>query len=1081
MNLLLPTGTVTLLLADVERSTQLWESQPEAMATAVAKLDHLVGTVIVDHAGARPVEQGEGDSFVAAFARASDAVACALELQRAELSPITLRIGLHTGEVQLRDEANYAGTTVNKTARLRDLAHGGQTVLSGATDAVLEDRLPAGASLIDLGSHQLRDVSRPVRVFQLCHPELRNQFPPLNATQPFVGHHLPAQLTSFVGRTSQIVEISALLTENRFMTLTGAGGAGKTRLAIEVAGRLTDQFPEGIWWADLAPTTHPSVVPLTVARTLGLPDQPGRSITDTLTRFIGNRRMLMLIDNCEHLLDPCAAFVEELLTSCPRITILATSREPLLVSGEVTWQVPSLSLNEDAIELFNVRARHARPNFTAVDAKSATVQEICRRLDGMPLAIELAAARARSLSVSEILDSLHDRFRLLTGGTRTAVRRQQTLRASVDWSHALLTESERALFRRLAVFMGGFDLDSAQAVTGSTQAERFQVLDQLSLLVDKSLVGADNANGRTRYRLLETVRQYALEKLGESGEAEAVRGRHRDHYVALAKRLDNPGSDPSESLVAQAEKDIDNLRAAFTWNVETGAAESAVELASSLQPLWLARSRMLEGLAWIDAALAIGDDKDVAPAVRARALADKVILSSWVDVRDTLALASESLDIARNADDPALLTRALGAYAAAVAHDVDSAEPYAVEAIDLARSLGDSWRLSQILGRRAYGRFITGDLANLDESAQECRALADAIGDGFTSRQCWGFLISAQIYRGEVEAALPNIDLLHDHATTAHDPMATMVSAQIRVVALAHHGDLDGARRATDTMFEANAPMSGLFDFAACAIEAVMHLAGGDTSAAWDAAQTALRHSFNPPAEALNKLWLAQAAIAHRQLDAAHDWIEESLPLLRGSWLSQQLLTRALWSIAVDDTVRAAADAHEALRIAARERAFLVVPDALECIAALDQSPDCAPMATRLLGAAAVIRKRGGFCRFKAYDSAHDAAAGSLRNMLGDLAFTAAYAEGAAMETTDAVAYALRGRGERRRPTSGWASLTPTELEVVRLVADGISNGDIAGRLFISPRTVQSHLRHVYHKLGLTSRVQLAREASRHR
>ena len=277
-----------------------------------------------------------------------------------------------------------------------------------------------------------------------------------------------------------------------------------------------------------------------MARALGLPDQPGRSTMETLTRFVADRQMLVVLDNCEHLLDASAALIVALLEVCPGVTLLTTSRELIGVAGEVSWRVPSLPLADEAVELFTDRARRARADFEISDDNLATVSEICRRLDGVPLAIELAAARVRALSLTEILDSLHDRFRLLTGGARTAVRRQQTLRASVDWSHALLTEPERVLFRRLAVFMGGFDLDGAQSVCGGGDVERYQVLDQLALLVDKSLVVADDRGGRTRYRLLETVRQYALEKLGESGEADIVRTRHRDHYTAMAALLDVP-------------------------------------------------------------------------------------------------------------------------------------------------------------------------------------------------------------------------------------------------------------------------------------------------------------------------------------------------------------------------------------------------------------------------------------------------------------------------------------------------------------------------------------------------------------
>ncbi len=556
---LLPTGTVTLLLADVEGSTRLWETQPEQMSTAVARLNQTVSEIIAAHDGVRPVEQGEGDSFVAAFARASDAVAAALALQRAPLAPIRLRIGVHTGEIQLRDEGNYAGPTINRTARLRDLGHGGQTLLSGATEAMVLDRLHEDAWLTDLGSHPLRDLPRPERVVQLCHPDLVNEFPPLRISKAVVSQHLPVQLTNFVGRNAELTQVRELLADNRLVTLTGAGGVGKTRMAVETADQFGGEFPDGICYVDLAPITDPEVVPIAVARAFGLPDQPGRSTMDTLVRFVADRKMLVVLDNCEHLLDATAALIVALLGAGTGLTLLTTSREPIGVAGEVSWRVPSLSLADEAIELFTDRAGHVRPDFAVSDDNAATVTEICRRLDGLPLAIELAAARVRALSLTEILDSLHDRFRLLTGGARTAVRRQQTLRASVDWSHALLTEPERVLFRRLAVFLGGFDLDAAQNICGGGDVERYQVLDQLTLLLDKSLVAAEDSRGRTRYGLLETVRQYALEKLGESGEADSVRSRHRDHYAALADLLDAPAGGEYEQRLEQADLEVDNL------------------------------------------------------------------------------------------------------------------------------------------------------------------------------------------------------------------------------------------------------------------------------------------------------------------------------------------------------------------------------------------------------------------------------------------------------------------------------------------------------------------------------------------
>ncbi len=372
----LPTGTVTLLLADVEGSTRLWESEPGQMTDAVARLDHALAELVASHNGVRPVEQGEGDSFVVAFARATDAVACALQLQQAPLAPIRLRIGVHTGEVRLRDEGNYIGPTINRTARLRDLAHGGQTVLSGITEELVFDQLPAGAWLADLGTHQLRDVARAERVAQLCHADIRNEFPPLRVAKATAPQRLPAQFTSFVGREAEMAEVRQLLKEHRLVTLTGDGGAGKTRLAIEIAGQLPDGFAAGVWYVDLAPITHPDLVPLTVARAFGLPDQPGSSALDTLVRFIGDRPMIVVLDNCEHLVDACAALTAALLGACPTVTLLATSREPIRAAGEITWQVPSLSLDDEAVELFIDRARQIRPDLAITNDNAATVAEI---------------------------------------------------------------------------------------------------------------------------------------------------------------------------------------------------------------------------------------------------------------------------------------------------------------------------------------------------------------------------------------------------------------------------------------------------------------------------------------------------------------------------------------------------------------------------------------------------------------------------------------------------------------------------------------------------------------------------------
>jgi predicted ATPase/class 3 adenylate cyclase/DNA-binding CsgD family transcriptional regulator len=1081
----LPTGTVTLLLADVEGSTRLWETQPEEMAKAVARFDHALAEIIAAHGGVRPVEQGEGDSLVVAFDRGSDAVACALDLQLAPLAPIRLRIGLHTGEVQLRDEGNYIGPTINRTARLRDLAHGGQTVVSGATEEIVADHLPPGAWLLPLGSHQLRDLRRPERVIQLCHPDLPNQFPPLRLPERVASQGLPLQLTSFVGRRAQIDDLVRIISENRLVTLTGAGGAGKTRLAVEVAGQLGDEFPDGTKYVELAPITEPELVSVTTARLLGLPDQPGRSATEAVLRFIADRQMLLVLDNCEHLLDATAALVVEVLGSCPAVTVLATSREPIGMTGEAIWRVSSLSIADEAVELFTERARLVSPDFTVTEDNAATVAEICQRLDGMPLAIELAAARVRALSLTDILTGLQDRFRILTGGVRTSVRRQQTLRASVDWSHALLTDIERVLFRRLAVFLGGFDIDAAQAVVADEHLQRHQVFDEVALLADKSLVVPENTSGPTRYRLLETVRQYALEKLGESGEADAVRARHRDHYTNLATLLDQPSSAGRRQHVEQAEADIDNLRAAFTWSRDNADNERALQLASALQPFWLTRGRVPEGLSWFGAVLTDPSScpADVTPTTYAQAVADLTLITAMIGAPGDLEVPERALAIAREGDDTGLLLRALIACGYTAAFTADVARPYLDEAAGLARESGDKWRLSQILWSRAYTAIHDGDPRAAIAAGEEGRQLADEIGDRFVSWMCrfWG-LGTAHLIRGDLAEAAGQFRAILAETEADHNVAVHVACLCHLGHTLARLGDTAGAQAAATAAVEAAAEFGGVFEGLAYAPLAVASLAAGDVVAAAAATAVASHRLSVQPALNVVSIINPTAAVALAQGDVieARRRADEAVAVAVGGSMAMALTTRARVAVAQGETEQAERDAREALAIAAAVDAHLATPDALECLAGVAGATGSHREAARLYGAAVAVRQATGIVRFKISDDGYAASVDAVRDALGHNDFDIAWAEGAALSTLEAIAYARRGHSDRKRPTTGWSALTPTEHDVVRLVTEGLANKDIATRLFVSPRTVQSHLTHVYNKLGVSSRVQLVQEAARH-
>jgi predicted ATPase/class 3 adenylate cyclase/DNA-binding CsgD family transcriptional regulator len=1077
----LPTGTVTLLLADVEGSTRLWESQPDEMKSAIARLDDTLAELVRTHGGVRPVEQGEGDSFVLAFTRASDAVACALDLQRAALAPIRLRIGINTGEVQLRDEGNYIGPAINRTARLRDLAHGGQTVLSGATEAMVLDHLPDDAWLADLGTHPLRDLPRPERVVQLCHPDIRNEFPPLRVTKSQLSHNLPAQLTSFVGRQSQIADVRELFADNRLVTLTGAGGAGKTRLALQICAAASANFSDGVWYIDLAPITNPAVVPITVARTLGLPDQPGRTPIETILTFFGDRKVLLLLDNCEHLLDACGQLVLEVLNGCGGVTILTTSREPIGVPGEVTWRVPSLTLGDEAVELFVDRARRSRADFAVDDGNADVVQEICRRLDGMPLAIELAASRVRALTLTQILDSLHDRFRLLTGGARTAVRRQQTLRASVDWSHALLTEPERVLFRRLAVFMGSFDLDAAQAVGGSSDAERFQLLDQISLLVDKSLVVAEDVSGVMRYRLLETVRQYALEKLGESGEADEVRTRHRDYYRDTAAALDTGRHPGDEHLANWAETEIDNLRAAFTWSREMSDTESALRLASALQELWFKRDRHREGLTAFDSVLTDQRPADVSPQTWIRAVADHAILAAAVAAPATVERAHEALTTARELDDPVLTARILTARGMLEFYDADASCTFFNEAAGVARANDAWWQVCEIRNMQAIACCFGGDPGAAQSAAEEARDVADAVGDDFYSAHGRIWRAIAMWVRGDLFEAKRALEELIATDNPTRGRVANVFLPVGYGSVLAHSGRPVEARSAARVAIDNAKAMGEYYGDTVYAVEAYADLAEGDADAARRAAQKAWDHTA-PLREvfALCGNPIAEAALGQGDFAAAREWADRAAAVVPGCFRVRAHAVRARVALAQGDTEQAERDVYDALAVAAETRTFPRLPDAFDCLARLAADAGNHQNAARYLGAAEAVRRRTGQVRFPMYDGDHDAAVESVRDALGGSDFDAAWAEGAALSIAEAIAYAHRGRGERKRPSSGWGSLTPTELEVVRLVQEGLGNKDIAARLFISHRTVQTHLTHIYTKVGLTSRVQLAQEAARH-
>jgi predicted ATPase/class 3 adenylate cyclase len=582
---------LTFLFTDLENSTQLWERAPDAMRTALAQHDGLLHRVIEDHAGR--VVKDTGDGVMAVFASPIEAIAGAFDAQRAiaafawpaETGQLKVRMGVHTGESHERD-GDFFGRTLNLAARVMGIGHGGQILVSGATAHLVGGDLPNQAHLESVGDHRLKGIAEPVAVYQLHHPDLAKDFPPLKSLS-VLKHNLPGSLSTFIGREDELSEAQARLGETRLLTLLGSGGMGKTRLMLRVAEEVVDRFADGVWLVELAPVTDPSTIAERVAAVFNVQALSDRPMVDALVDYLRQKDLLLLVDNAEHLVADVATLVRMLLERCPQLKVLVTSREPLSIPGEASLPVMSLSMPEssqglaalrdtEAVQLFEERARAVRSDFAVTSDNAKAVGEIVRRLDGIPLALELAAARLRILGVGQIADRLGDRFRLLSGGGRTAVPRQQTLQAAIDWSWELLDETERRLLARLAVFAGGWSLEAAQAITSDDQLDEYEVLDGLERLVDKSLVVAQfSASGQARYRMLESIRSYAADRLEELGDTQRMRERHAAFYTALGETaaplmlgVDGP------EWVRRMALEADNLRAGIEWLLDNRPDEA---------------------------------------------------------------------------------------------------------------------------------------------------------------------------------------------------------------------------------------------------------------------------------------------------------------------------------------------------------------------------------------------------------------------------------------------------------------------------------------------------------------------------
>lgn len=699
-------GTVTFLFSDIEGSTVRWERNPDAMAAALARHDALVRAAMEACGG--HVFKTVGDAFCVVFAKAPNAIAAALDAQRglaaqdfASVDGLRVRMAVHSGHADERG-GDYFGPTLNRVARLLAIGHGGQVLVSGTCTELVQGEMPPQSSLRDLGGHRLKDLAQPERVYQLIAPDLPQQFPQLRSLD-HLSNNLPAQLSSFVGREEVVAEVRALLEQHRLVTLAGTGGAGKTRCAIQVGAELVDGSSDGVWLVEFAPISDPSLVVSAVARALSVQESPNRPLLDTLVAYLKRKRLLLILDNCEHVIGEARTVVSAILRGCPDVRILATSREMLHLDGERVYRLGSLAPNA-AVELFGARAAAVSAGFDVLEHE-AVVRSICERLDGLPLAIELAAARVRALSVEEISERLRERFRLLTSGSRNAMPRQQTLAATIEWSYDLLTREEQRLFARLGTFRGSFSLAAAAAVCGNADTcDEFAVLDVLTSLADKSLLTVTLAL-TTRYRLLETIRVFAAQKAIENAASAIAAHHHAAYFASLAAQAYREFDlrMPDDWLERLA-PDIDNFRAALAWTLEAaGDRLTGTQLAADCGPIFLRAELLAEGLRWCEAARGVAS---LPPATAGRIdyVASMMQNNLVEQLQSALASAQRAVSLFRASSDTRGLVRALSqeAQLLARAHRFDEAEAPAEEAIREARRLDEPRLLITVLRRCAF-------------------------------------------------------------------------------------------------------------------------------------------------------------------------------------------------------------------------------------------------------------------------------------------------------------------------------------------------------------------------------------------
>lgn len=705
----LPSGTVTFLFTDIENSTPLWEKSPEAMKSQLAKHDSILRKAVESNSG--QIIKTTGDGIHAVFSTAIDSVNAALDAQKIFQSTefiensevmIKVRMGIHTGEAEQRS-GDYYGGSLNRAARIMAIGHGGQILLSETTLQIAQEHLPPDTAMLFLGEHNLKGLKQTEKIYQISSPELQQNFPTLKSLTNKT-NNLPTHLTSFIGRERELAEANKRLQNARLLTLIGPGGTGKTRLSLQIAFDHSASFKDGVWLVELAPVSDPNMIYNTIASVFDLREVQGVPFTTILMDYLRAKNILLILDNCEHIVEASAQVVDQIVQNCSNIKILASSREALGIDGETVYRVPSLKKDE-ATRLFVDRATKAEPRFQLTEENASIVTQICSRLDGIPLAIELAAARVKMFTPKQIAERLDDRFKLLTGGSRTALPRQQTLRALIDWSYQSLNEIEQRALRHLAVFSGGWSFEAAESVIGGDEA-----MDGLLGLVNKSLVNVEEQEGVSRYRFLETIRQYAMEKLLESGEAVDIRDRFLDHVLKMVETSSlGLFSSEIEEYLDMFEADHDNIRSALKWAVEN-QPDKALKLIHHVGSYWSVRDHNTEAIQWCTAALNKTENMDGLDMERARAY----IVLGWSSVttgnhRLGRVAAEQAMVLGQKTNDASTVARAYGTLALACVFLGEYSRAYqaAEEGDAYSRKHGLKNELAFILASRSQMAFLT--------------------------------------------------------------------------------------------------------------------------------------------------------------------------------------------------------------------------------------------------------------------------------------------------------------------------------------------------------------------------------------